>query len=98
MCSFSWPLNPIAGTYTVSSNDPAQIELVLTADQHFTYRDFSDAQHKIVVNGQWTLEGHKILLAADQKNIRHHDKWVLAADQNSIHSRKGLCRYRLCKK
>ncbi len=95
--SFTKRTNAITGTYAVSSGDPSQIELVLTADQHFTYRDYSDQQNKINVSGSWALKGNKVVLTATEKGVRFHDKWSLSADQNSVHARKGLCWYSLCR-
>ncbi len=55
-------VNQFVGTYSVSVNDPSQIELTINSDQTFYYQDFSISDKKIIAKGKWTLKGNKVVL------------------------------------
>lgn len=85
------------GTYGVSASDPAEITLILRSDHHFYYQDFSNVHQKIAVNGNWELNGKKVVLTADGAVKKFHHVWTFDANGNVAKSRKGLTFYRLCK-
>lgn len=82
-------------TYGVSSSNPSSVELRLTKDFEFTYRDYSDPGRKIDVKGTYTLQNEKVVLTTSQKQVRFHDKWKLTDNRGAARSRKGLAFYRL---
>ena len=84
------------GTYGVSQNDPAQIELQLLEDGTFSYQDFSDTQNKLKISGNWHVEKGHLILEDEGAASTFHSKWKL--DGNAIKSRKGMTFYRLCRK
>lgn len=85
------------GTYGVSENNPAGIELVLNEDNTFTYKDFSNKAKPIDVGGKWELKNNKILLKNTSTNISFHNKWRITKDGKFAKSRKGLAYYSLLK-
>lgn len=94
--SFTNPYDFI-GTYGVSEADPAQIQLVIRADQTFTYQDMSSASNKINVSGSWTYTNGKVTLTDAKSDVRFHNVWSIEKDGQVAKSRKGLSFYRLCK-
>lgn len=91
------PKADLAGTYTVSENDPSQIQLVLNADNTFSYRDYSNAAEKIEVKGKWESKGRSIQLLSSTSTVSFHDKWKIDQEGNVAKSRKGMCFYTLRK-
>ena len=85
------------GTYGVSASDPACIKLSINADHSFYYQDFSVQHNKIVVNGNWSVSGKKIILTANGAVKKFHNVWTFAENGDVAKSRKGLAFYRLSK-
>lgn len=89
--------NEFIGTFGVSSSDPSQIKLTINSDHTFYYQDFSVSDKKIVVYGDWTLKGKKVLLKSKDSNVKFHNAWSFTENGQVAKSRKGLCFYRLCR-
>jgi hypothetical protein len=89
--------NEFIGTYGVSASDPSQIKLTINPDRTFNYQDFSDSDKNIVVEGNWTLKGKKVVLKSNDTKTRFHDVWTFEKNGHVAKSRKGLTFYRLCK-
>ena len=85
------------GTYGVSSTVPSQVKLTINADHTFYYQDFSVPQNKIIINGNWTVKGHKILLIDNDSEKKFHNVWSFTQNGQIAKSRKGIEFYRLCK-
>lgn len=85
------------GTYGVSTSDPSQIKLIIHADETFYYQDFSVAENKIVVEGNWTMSGNKLVLKSNDITLKFHDVWTFEKDGQVAKSRKDFSFYRLCK-
>lgn len=85
------------GAYGVAESDPSQIKLIINADHTFYYQDFSIAEDKIVVEGNWTMNGNKVVLKNNGGEIKFHDSWTFEKDGQIAKSRKDLSFYRLCK-
>jgi biopolymer transport protein ExbD len=83
------------GTYSGSASDPAQIKLTINADHTFYYQDFSVSNKKLIVKGNWTQKGNKIVLV--DKDTKFHNVWTFDNDGKVAKSHKGLTFYRLCK-
>lgn len=90
--------NEFLGTYGVSSSDPSEIKLTLNSDHTFYYQDFSVPGKKIVVVGNWTQKGKRIVLKDNTSKNKFHNVWTFAENGQVAKSRKGLNFYRLCKK
>jgi hypothetical protein len=88
----------LSATYSVSENDPSQIELRLNKDYTFTYQDFSIASKKIMVSGTYQITNNMIQLISGEEKVEYHDKWKLSNDNKIAKSRKGLTFYTLHKK
>lgn len=86
------------GTYGVSDSDPSQIKLTINSDHSFYYQDFSISDKKIIVNGNWTLDGKKIVLSSNKPVRKFHNVWTFEKNGQIAKSRKGLTFYRLGKK
>lgn len=98
MSSFTDKYNPaFTGTYGVSAADASQIKLTINADHTFYYQDFSIPDKKMIINGNWTLNGKKILLADNHSKKNFHNVWTFEENGAVAKSRKGLTFYRLCK-
>jgi hypothetical protein len=89
--------NEFIGTYGVSSSDPAQIKLTIHSDYTFFYQDFSVADKKIVVKGNWIQKGQKIVLNSLTSGEKFHNVWSFVENGQVAKSRKGFSFYRLCK-
>jgi hypothetical protein len=85
------------GTYGVSSSDPSQIKLTINADHTFYYQDFSVSDNKIVVKGNWTQKGGKVVLRDSDSKMKFHNVWNFVENGQVAKSRKGITFYRLCK-
>ena len=85
------------GIYGVSASDPAQIKLTIRSDHTFYYQDFSVQDKKIVVNGNWTFKGKKVILNANGSGRKFHTVWAFEKNGDVAKSRKGLTFYRLTK-
>ncbi len=85
------------GTYGVSGSDPSQIKLTINTNHTFYYQDYSSAANKIVVKGNWTLNGKKVALNDNSSEKNFHSVWTFAENGRIAKSRKGLTFYRLCK-
>lgn len=88
---------PYFGTYGVSSSDPSHIKLVINADHSYSYQDFSASEDRIVVSGNWTQKGEKIVLDANKVVGKFHHVWTFEKNGQVAKSRKGLSFYRLSK-
>lgn len=86
------------GTYGVSASDPAQIKLIINSDNTFYYQDFSVPNKKIIIHGNWTLRGNKVVLKNSGAEKHFHSVWRFAKDGQVAKSRKGFTFYRLGKK
>jgi hypothetical protein len=89
--------NTFIGTYGVCASDPAQIKLVINPDHTYYYQDFSVPDKKIVMNGNWTLKGKKVILENNHSEIRFHNVWTFVENGQVAKSRKGFTFYRLGK-
>ncbi len=89
--------NWFIGTYGVSSSDPSQITLTINADHTFYYQDFSMADKKIAMKGNWILKGQKVILQDNSSGMKFHNVWSFDDNGQIAKSRKGLSFYRLCK-
>jgi hypothetical protein len=85
------------GTYGVSASDPAQIKLTINPDHTFYYQDFSVPDKKIIINGNWTLKGKKVILTNNRPEKRFHNVWTFTENGQVAKSRKGFTFYRLGK-
>ena len=85
------------GTYSVSSSDPSQIKLTINTGHTFEYQDFSDVDRKIVVKGEWTQKGQKVILKSQSSDEKFHNVWSFDKNGQVAKSRKGLSYYKLCK-
>lgn len=85
-------------TYGVSEDNQSQIELRLNKDFTFTYQDLSNSSMKIVVEGTYRIKDKKVLLSANNNEVKFHDKWKITNDGDAAKSRKGLAFYTLRKK
>jgi hypothetical protein len=85
------------GTYSVSASDHAQIKLTINADHTFYYQDFSVSDKKIILKGNWTLKGKKVVLKNVDSQTKFHNVWSFVENGQVAKSRKGLSFYRLCK-
>lgn len=98
LMSFTTATNAdVIGTYGVGADNPNTIELVLNADNTFTYKDFSDAQKPIDVQGNWEIKRDVIVLKNYTSNFSFHNKWKIKMDGKVAKSRKGMTFYRLVK-
>ena len=86
------------GTYGVSENDPARIELTLNKDKTFTYKDLSNPAKPIDVKGSWSVKNNEILLKNYDSEFSFHTKWKIMKDGMVAKSRKGMTFYTLIKK
>jgi hypothetical protein len=85
------------GTYSVSASDPSQIKLIINSDHTFYYQDFSVSEKKIVIKGNWTVRGNKVILKDNDSNLKFHNVWTFDKNGQKAKSRRGLTFYRLCK-
>lgn len=88
----------LTGTYGVSENDPAQIELILNKDHTFTYQDLSNPDKNINVSGNWSFKNNQIILKDDRSELSFNDKWKIINDGTIAKSRKGMTFYTLRKR
>lgn len=86
------------GTYGVSENDPARIELTLNKDKTFTYKDLSNPVKQIDVKGNWSVKNNEVLLKNYDSEFSFHTKWKIIKDGMVTKSRKGMTFYTLIKK
>jgi hypothetical protein len=86
------------GTYGVSENDPARIELRLNKDKTFTYKDLSNSDKQIDVKGNWEAKNNEILLKNYDSEFSFHTKWKISEEGMVAKSRKGMTFYTLVKK
>lgn len=94
----SGPSNNFIGTFGVPDADPAQIKLTINADQTFYYQEFSSANNKVAINGNWRFDGKKLILTDSEKNThKFHNVWRFTENGNVAKSRSGLSFYRLCR-
>ncbi len=89
--------NEFIGTYSVSPSDPSQIKLILNSDQSFYYQDFSNPDKKILVKGNWTIKGRKVILKGNNSEKHFHNVWTFVENGHVAKSLKGLTFYRLGK-
>ncbi len=74
-----------------------QVELTLNPDHTFHYTNAADPGHKLDLNGNWTMQGKRVVLTNDSNTkTRFHSSWKLDKNQTCIVSRKGLNFMRLC--
>ncbi len=85
------------GTYGVCSSDPSQIKLTINSDHTFYYQDLSVPDKKIVIKGNWTLKGKKVVLKDDNSKKKFHNVWTFVENGQVARSRRGLTYYRLGK-
>jgi hypothetical protein len=86
------------GTYGVSENDPASIELTLNKNKTFTYMDLSNPNEQLNVTGDWEVKNNKILLKNYTSEFAFHTKWKILKEGMVAKSRKGMTFYTLVKK
>lgn len=91
-----------AGRYGVcalegESSHAVSVELILNADNTFTYVDNSDAQNKISVNGKWTVFEGDVYLSDYPAGLRIMKIWKSEKDHTVLKARKGTAYYRLCR-
>ncbi|MBL0341264.1 MAG: hypothetical protein IPP71_10205 [Bacteroidetes bacterium] len=85
------------GTYGVCASDPSQIKLTINQDHTFYYQDLSIKDQQIIVEGNWTLDGKKVVLDDNNSTNKFHNVWTFAGNGQVAKSRKGLAFYRLTK-
>lgn len=85
------------GQYNGSESDPAQIKLIINADNTFYYQDYSLLENKLIVTGTWSLDGKKVVLKSENATQEFHQVWKFEDDGNVAKSRKGLSYFRLTK-
>lgn len=85
-------------TYTVSPNDPSNIELRLNKDFTFSFQNFSNPEQKIKVQGKYIIKNGSVHLSAQDASTHFHNKWKLHEKGMKASSRKGLTFYTLRKK
>lgn len=93
--SFILPEDGATKIFGVSKNDPSQIELVLEGNHHFTYRDYSDINNKVNVEGEWKSTDNLIKLIANDGQENFHCKWKITKDGKMAKSRLGMTFYSL---
>ncbi len=91
------PDNALIGTYSVSENDPSQIQLILNEDHTFSYRDYSIASSKINIKGKWEAKGNTFHLLSTKNDAAFPKKWKIDSEGKIAKSRKGMCFYTLQK-
>jgi uncharacterized protein (DUF2147 family) len=85
------------GTYGVSDSNPNKIELTLNADHTFTYKDFSNAEKQIDVQGNWEAKNDVVTLTNYTSDFSFHNKWKIKMEGKVAKSRKGMTFYTLVK-
>lgn len=95
LMSFTKSTDFIIGTYGVSNSD--QIKLTLNSDHTFKYQDLTNQDNKIIVSGNWTFKGKKLVLVNNESKHKFHDTWTFINEGQVAKSRKGLTFYRLCR-
>jgi|TARA_B110000902_G_scaffold263358_1_gene342244 hypothetical protein len=96
--SFSGPTESnFIGTYGVSENDPAKIELTLNIDKTFTYQDLSNWSKQINIRGNWEVKNNTIFLKNAESAFPFHHKWKIMQKGTVAKSRKGMSFYTLHK-
>lgn len=96
--SFQTDLSPnFIGKYAVSDDNPSQLELILNADQTFSFQDYSDSDNKISVQGNWRQKGSGIILTGNKRGVVFHNVWKFEQNGQVAKSRKGMTFYRLCR-
>ncbi|MDB4160775.1 hypothetical protein N9772_00225 [Bacteroidia bacterium] len=96
--SFSRPTElDFIGTYGVSENDPAKIELTLNKDNTFTYQDLSNSSKQINIRGNWEAKNNTIFLKNAESAFPFHHKWEITQKGAIAKSRKGVSFYTLHK-
>lgn len=83
----------IENTFGVCHTDNCPIKLNLHKDFTFTYQDLSVSDRPIKVQGHYTLKGRKVILEANDHDMRFHSKWKISEDGTTARARKGLCFY-----
>ena len=81
--------------YGITILDSSYLQLTINADSTFIYKDHSNRNNKIDVNGVCQFKGEKIVLVSKNNKTKFHDVWTFEKDKNAVKSRKGLCFYRL---
>ena len=96
--SFITKNNTPTGTFTGGEiNGKTIVELNLSEDHTFKYKDHSVKSKLVGVTGTWSLKNNRIHLKSNTNSPRFHNTWKLNKEGNCIKSRKGLTYYRLCK-
>jgi len=85
----------IVGVYGVCESDPSAIQLTLNDDQTFTYRDHSNPNKRIDVQGNWELKNKNVVLTNYTSDYSFHTKWKIDQDGKVAKSKKGLTWYTL---
>ena len=85
------------GTYGISKNYPAKLELNINADMTFTYLDYSDPKNKIESRGTWEVKDNITFLHDQTATFPYRSKWKIEKDGRAVRSRKGIAFYRLAK-
>jgi len=85
------------GVYGVCEQDPSAIQLTLNADQTFTYRDHSNPNNRIDVQGNWEIKKDHVVLTNYTSDYSFHTKWKIDQNGKVAKSRKGMTWYTLGK-
>lgn len=89
------PESDFIGTYGISRNDPAKLELKFNADKTFTYQDLSESNNKIEARGTWELKNNTIILKNYTAGLPIATKLKVEKNGAAVRYRKGLGFYRL---
>ena len=86
------------GTYGISEDDPAKIELILNTDKTFSYTDFSNRKKKVDVKGTYEVQNNTVFLKDYNSDVSFHTKWKITNNGKVAKSRKGITFYSLLRK
>lgn len=85
------------GTYGISKNDPAKLELRINANNTFYYTDLLDPAKKVEVSGNWEAKDNIIILKNYSSEFPYASKWKIEKTGRAIKCIKGTAVYRLAR-
>jgi hypothetical protein len=97
LASAEEPIKNYLGSYSVSGEDQSGIILTVNEDKSFVYKDFSNPEKPIEMNGKWEIKGNKIVLNSLASEVKFHNVWKIDDGGNRARSRHGLSFYTLRK-
>ena len=87
------------GTYGVcgcNADASGAVELKLNADHTYSYKNTSDSNHPVEVQGSWNAKGGSIQLSGIPANQPVPSKWKLDKNGKCLKGRTGMMFLRLC--